>query len=204
MVRSEAVGSGVRRRRPVQLAMKRVTRVASLPDVGSEHEPGLLRAGGLPGAPAVRPLSVPGRQRLARGGPGFLDERFGDGAGQVREGVYHPLKAPLEDGSWHSPRKVAFWRDCKVNVEFLLGRSGEPGVDYAMTKDVHCKSRSEAGVRKATRTCTARWLEQVLALSPAPVLVVVGQVAADAVSQQYGLTLPIWKVTQAVVGGRID
>jgi hypothetical protein len=38
----------------------------------------------------------------------FFDQRFGDGPGQVRDGVRFPLKEQAPDGSWHSRRPVAF------------------------------------------------------------------------------------------------
>lgn len=81
----------------------------------------------------------------------FFDRRFGDGPTQVKDGVRHPLITANDDGTWHSKRKVAFWRDCEANVEHVLQRPAEPGVDYVMTEVVHCKSRHEMGVAPAVK-----------------------------------------------------
>jgi hypothetical protein len=133
---------------------------------------------------------------------GFFDDRFGDGPTQVRDGVRHPLIEQRADGSWHSKNKVAFWRDCKANVEYLLQRPADPGVDYVMTEVVHCKSRREEGVDSALSLCVDRWLERVLAVSPAPAVVVLGQKAEEAIAAHLGVQLPLWQVVEATLGGR--
>lgn len=132
----------------------------------------------------------------------FFDQRFGNGPQQVRDGVHIPLITPNADGSWHSTRKVAFWRDCKRNVEFLLERAADPGIDYVMTEAVHCKSQGERGVREAVATCAERWLDRITALSPAPIVIVIGDVARSAVGERIGSVPPVWSVVQGELGGR--
>jgi hypothetical protein len=83
-----------------------------------------------------------------------------------------------DDGTWHSKQNVAYWRDCKANVEYVLQRPAEPGVDYVMTEVVHCKSRQETEMAAAAaKHCADRWLDRVLTLSPTAVVVVLGDTA---------------------------
>lgn len=131
----------------------------------------------------------------------FFDERFGDGPTQVRDGIRHPLKQPRPDGRQHS-NPVAFWRDCRDNVNFLLDRDPIAGDDYAMTEVVRCKSRSEKGVKRATDTCVEQWFERTLALSPAAVVIAVGSVATAAIADHTGIALPLWQPTRVTLGGR--
>ncbi len=55
-----------------------------------------------------------------------------------------------------------------------------PGSDYCLTEVTHCKSVRERGAGAAASTCGARYLDRVLRLSPAPVIVTLGKIAANA------------------------
>lgn len=79
-----------------------------------------------------------------------------------------------QDGSL-SPKPVAFWNNVRRRASELLEREASPAADYAMTEVVHCKSKGEFGVGSAAATCADRHLDSVLALSPAELLVVLGQ-----------------------------
>lgn len=129
----------------------------------------------------------------------FFDSRFGGGRGQVKDGVYFPL-LDQDNGSWHSRRQVAFWATCKRNAEWLLGRPVRPGTDYAMTEVVHCKSRSEVGVRHARDHCTRRWFEAVLKQSPARVIVLLGQHAEQAFAPFTG-PMDYWSTRSLLLDG---
>jgi hypothetical protein len=59
-----------------------------------------------------------------------------------------------------------------------------PGLDFALTEVVHCKSRNEVGVKEAQEFCSKRYLDQILSVSAAKVLVVFGQSAKEAVVNQ--------------------
>jgi hypothetical protein len=80
-----------------------------------------------------------------------------------------------------SPTPVAFWNNVRLRAAELLGADANPAVNYAMTEVVHCKSKSEKGVKKAATRCVDRHLDQVLALSKAPLIVVLGAKARDRV-----------------------
>ncbi len=59
-----------------------------------------------------------------------------------------------------------------------------------MTEVVHCKSKNEVGVSKAAETCAERYLNDILALTNAPVVVVVGKKSHDCLNNALGLDLP--------------
>jgi hypothetical protein len=55
-----------------------------------------------------------------------------------------------------------------------------PGLDFALTEVVHCKSRN----KEAQGFCSQRYLDQILCVSAAKVIVVFGQSAKDVVVNQ--------------------
>jgi hypothetical protein len=59
-----------------------------------------------------------------------------------------------------------------------------PGLDFALTEVVHCKSRNEVGVKEAQEFCSKRYLDRILSVSAAKVIVVFGQSAKDVVVHQ--------------------
>jgi hypothetical protein len=84
------------------------------------------------------------------------------------EGTHLPKDETGEAGNrvpyWVAAREVAeaIYRPCEV----------EPGVHYALSEVVHCKSGGEDGVPEAVRTCSSLYLERILAVSPARLIVV--------------------------------
>ena len=79
------------------------------------------------------------------------------------------------------------------------GRTGEilgqdkkeivPGKDFAMTEIVHCKSRNEEGVEDAEDCCSTLYLERILTISPARVVIVYGARAKRVVNSRFGSTM---------------
>jgi hypothetical protein len=67
-----------------------------------------------------------------------------------------------------------------------LQREVTPGVDFALTEVVHCKSLKERGVSEALDFCSERYLEKVIAIAAAKVLIVYGKHAADAIRGRFG------------------
>ncbi len=94
-------------------------------------------------------------------------------------------KQLLADGSYSKP--VAFWAQIKGRASELLQRDAEPGVDYAITEIVRCRSQGEHGVPEAVTECSARYLAVTLQLSPAPVLVTLGKNAGNALRSIFDL-----------------
>lgn len=83
-----------------------------------------------------------------------------------------------QDGT-HAPRAVRFWSAIRQRATELLGYPADPARDYVMTEVVHCKSKGERGVARAANHCNFRYLDRIMALSPAPVVVAVGAKARD-------------------------
>ena len=72
-------------------------------------------------------------------------------------------------------RAVRYWSSIKRRaIELLPNEDVEPGVDYALTEVVRCKSRGEEGVWSAVQECAPRYLQTTLHLSPAVVIVALG------------------------------
>lgn len=90
------------------------------------------------------------------------------------------------DGSY-SARQVRFWEQARKRTDELLGYTTDPSVDYVLTEVVHCKSKREIGVRSATPLCGSRYLDAIFRLCPAPLIVIVGSAARDAVSEILGM-----------------
>jgi hypothetical protein len=67
-----------------------------------------------------------------------------------------------------------------------LQRKIKAGIDFALTEVVHCKSRKERGVPEALNFCVERYLQRVLTISAASVLIIYGKHAKDAVRRRYG------------------
>lgn len=113
----------------------------------------------------------------------YFTDRFDGGPGQIRDGIY----SPLPDGGWSGA--VRFWAAVRQRA-FELIPDATPGVDYALTEVVHCKSQNEIGVAEARQTCAARYLPEVLATATeARVFAVIGVQAVREVSDLFGLEL---------------
>lgn len=81
-----------------------------------------------------------------------------------------------------SKRPVSFWTGIHQRAIELYNRDVRPGIDYALTEVVHCKSRDEIGVADAKPRCMERYFHKVLSLSRAKVIVALGDHAKDALS----------------------
>jgi len=69
---------------------------------------------------------------------------------------------------------VRYWSSIQNRAEELLGRKARPGIDYALSEIVHCKSEKEEGVKEALVTCANRYMMKLLSCSGAVALVLVG------------------------------
>jgi hypothetical protein len=104
----------------------------------------------------------------------FTTHRF-----DSRHGWATPQGKFLRRDGTLSPKVVAFWNNVRHRAAELVGVDASPTRDYAMTEIVHCKSKGEKGVAKAALTCANRHLDPIMALSPAPLVVVLGRRARD-------------------------
>ena len=81
-----------------------------------------------------------------------------------------------------NPKAVPFWSGMRGRAAELYGRAGaslRPGIDFALTEVVHCKSKRERVARTATDKCIGRHFASIATLSLARVVVVFGSLAAN-------------------------
>jgi hypothetical protein len=116
----------------------------------------------------------------------FFQNRFTSKVGWVHKGLY----ALRRDGSrtdW-----VRFWASARSRASEILEKEKNaivPGMDFALTEVVHCKSRNEVGVREAQDCCSNRYLTRVISVAAAEVLVVFGEIAAGAIRRRFGSSM---------------
>ena len=87
---------------------------------------------------------------------------------------------------------MRFWASARARASEVLDKDKNeivPGIDFAITDAVHCKSRKEEGVKEAQEFCSNRYLKSVLVISPAKVFIVYGRVAKDALCRHFGSSL---------------
>lgn len=133
----------------------------------------------------------------------FFQNRFDSPSGWVDS----HLCALKRDGArtgW-----VRYWAAARARVSELLGKPKaeiKVGVDFALTEVVHCKSRGQEGVFEALDFCSESFLDRVLSMSAAHVIVVYGDHAKRAVHGRYGfgITRQSWpeQLAQFHIGGR--
>ena len=76
---------------------------------------------------------------------------------------------------------VRFWSMVKNHAATpILQDRPVPGIDYAITEMVHCKSNSEAGVRNALSHCSRKWTPAIMEHSSAAIVVLLGDHARSA------------------------
>lgn len=113
----------------------------------------------------------------------YFVERFDGGPGQIKDGRYSPSR----DGGWGGA--VRFWSSVRQRA-FELLPDAVPGLDYALTEVVHCKSRGEIGVAEARSTCAERYFPSIVEqATSADVFVVFGVHAARAIADLFGIVL---------------
>jgi hypothetical protein len=98
------------------------------------------------------------------------------------------------DGVWTTNaegeklKRVRYWSWIKKRAQELIpDRSVIPGVDYALSEIVHCKSEHEVGVPEAAQTCADLHFENLMSVAAARVVVVVGKIARQ---QIFGEVIP--------------
>lgn len=111
----------------------------------------------------------------------FFRHRFGGG----ERPWTNERRTLMEDGShWRTP--VRFWSSVNARAQELLP-GAVMGEDVALTEVVHCKSSGEIGVKDAVATCTDMWLDPVLSVAGARVIVALGDTARGALERRFGL-----------------
>ena len=153
------------RRHPVDNGLARghqlLLAITRCPDLGAARKDGshpcaeVVRSQG----PAGRQVPEPWSGRLDTAPILFVgsnpsiaeDGRFPTPSWSERNTVSYFSRRFDEHGGWVSVQEfnqVRYWTMVRSHANALLGRSAIPGVDFAMTEVVHCKSKAETGVRK--------------------------------------------------------
>jgi hypothetical protein len=114
----------------------------------------------------------------------YFVRRFGGGREiWIKDGT----KTRLKDGGYL--RSTPFWSAVRQRAIELLRQEARPGIDYALTEIVRCKSKSEFGVTEAVKECVPRYFEKTLMLSSAKVIVVLGLHAQRVVQKELHLSV---------------
>jgi hypothetical protein len=121
----------------------------------------------------------------------FFDNRFGGSTeGWVKDELY-----PLMRGGSHRKESVRFWAAVRARAaELITDREVRPGIDYAISEVVHCKSTEETGVPSALRECSDRYLRRVIEASGARLVICLGTQAAQETRRMFGVSgdVKVW------------
>ena len=101
--------------------------------------------------------------------------------GATEYGSLKNFDRTVENGGALSKSRVRYWSWVRQLVSHILDKPEDEVSaisDYVMTEIVHCKSTYEEGVVSARKKCKDKYLERILSLSPAELIVVVGKTAA--------------------------
>lgn len=112
----------------------------------------------------------------------FFTRRFEE---NIQDGLYYRRTNGQFSEKW-----TRYWGAVRSRSRELLGREPVPGVDYALTEIVHCKSNAEDGVREARETCSQAFLRDVLTLSGARVIVCMGQHVRETFMERFADVIP--------------
>ncbi|MGL5062665.1 MAG: uracil-DNA glycosylase family protein [Microcoleus sp.] len=112
----------------------------------------------------------------------YFNYRFGGGR---KQWIIDGTKSLLIDGRYSGSTR--FWAAVRQRAIELLQRNVNPGIDYALTEIVHCKSRDEFGVEQAQEQCVEAYLLRVLELARATAIVVLGARAKQVIQSQFNI-----------------
>jgi uracil-DNA glycosylase len=115
----------------------------------------------------------------------FFINRFS----KEKKWVKNELRPLLKNGDYPSPKNwVRFWAALRSMSKVLLDtKITTAGVDYAMTEIVHCKSQAEIGVADAIETCADKYLDRILKLSNAKVIICLGDKVSKLMKKRYSI-----------------
>lgn len=129
----------------------------------------------------------------------FFRHRFAGGS----RAWTRSFRTLLRDGGYDTaPRAGRYWAEIHQRAIELLGPDPRPGIDYALTEVVHCKSGGNRGVAEARTECASRYLEPVLHAAAAKVIVIVGKQAWEVFADRYGEPPRSGVIRSAKVAGR--
>ena len=115
--------------------------------------------------------------------------------GLTRNGIY-----PLDEDGRFRKSYVRHWAFVSSRARELLGRDVRPGIDYALTEVVHCKTRDERGVSECVTFCASRYLQRILDVAAARLVIAMGVHAAREIRRLFDLDAQ--QELAVVAGGR--
>ncbi len=93
---------------------------------------------------------------------------------------------PLQSNDVYSDNWVRFWAAVRSIARVILDtKSTTAGKDYALTEIVHCKSKGEKGVHEAMETCVDKYLDRIIKITKAKIIICLGEKASNAVKNRY-------------------
>jgi len=101
--------------------------------------------------------------------------------------VKDELRPQLKDGDYSKKKNwVRFWAAVRSIARVILDtRSTNAGKDYALTEIVHCKSKDEEGVQEAMKTCADKYLDRIIKITKAKIIICLGEKASNVVKNRY-------------------
>ena len=120
----------------------------------------------------------------------FFERRFDQSAGWTRRRPGNLIDMRVKDANGYEffPKNaVRHWRYINTCATKLLGREPVFGQDIAMTQVVHCKSKKWNGTSDTVCHCTDLWLQAIMELSAAKVIVTISDPTWNACAEAWGL-----------------
>ena len=111
----------------------------------------------------------------------YFERHFGGGK---RPWTQDGTRTLQRDGTYG--KAIRFYSGIKQRAAELLEREPDPGIDYALTWVVHCKSTGGIGVDAARAECSSRYLLQTVRTARSRLIVVLGKPARKAVGDVLG------------------
>ena len=156
-----------------------------------EHAPILF----LSSNPSISPTEVyPTREWSQDRIANFFNHRFGGDTetwiDERHRTLHHPQGASDDragdSATYSRGEPVQFLSSVHARAKELMpGTEPIAGLHYALSEVVHCKSRSEKGVKEAVGECAHTWLTPVLTASGASLIVLVGALARNALRASF-------------------
>ena len=120
----------------------------------------------------------------------FFIRRFAADAKWTSQPTGKGIRLLVKDANgnegYHKPAdRFCGW--VRNRAEELLQRKAVPSRDYVMTSAVHCKSDTWDGTADTVRHCTDLWLNSIMELSAAKVVVTISDPTWDACADAWGL-----------------
>ena len=119
----------------------------------------------------------------------FFIRRFAMKAKWTSQATGRGIRLLMQDANGRPYYKAVdkFYGWVRSRADELVQRQSVPTRDYVMTSVVHCKSGAGDGDADTVRHCSGRWLNAIMELSVARVVVTIGDPAWEVCAEAWGL-----------------